>query len=220
MDKSLDVLCFNGKLKYEETAREEQEEGFEENLLSGWDYYNKYALVQRKFHFVCVVIRLYRREFLINNNLYFENDIIHEDNLWLPKVMYYAQFVSVIPDSLYVYRIRKGSKMQFTSFKQIEDTIRVANMLSDFFIPIKNIEKEKIYREIAGEYFSAFLPETYKLYTKKYQILKMLIIWKNYKEVSIYPRHRRIYFLLIKSPYLFRSFIRLERSFKFLLNRL
>lgn len=53
----------------------------------------------------------YRREFLINNDLYFEEGLIHEDELWAPKVFINAQSVHYIPSKLYVYRIHEGSIM-------------------------------------------------------------------------------------------------------------
>lgn len=213
-DKSVDVLCFNGKLTYEENGRVEQDKGFVDSNLSGWEYYNKYALAKRKFHFVCVVLRLYQREFLLKNSLFFEKGISHEDNLWIPKVLYYAQSVSVIPDSLYVYRIRKGSKMQTQSFKQVEDLITVANKLSDFFIPIKDIDKGQLYREIAGGYFGAFTSDNVKLFGNKDTEIKKRINWESFKEVSMYPRHKRIYLLISIEPSLFRLYIRFESIIK------
>ena len=211
---NLDILCFNGKLKYEVDGRVEQDAGFADSQLGGWEYYNKYALAKRKFHFVCVVLRLYRREFLLTNNLFFEKCISHEDNLWIPKVLYYAQLVSVIPESLYVYRIREGSKMQTRSFKQIEDTIAVANKLSAFFIPIVGLDKRQLYREIAGEYFGAFVSGNIALFGNQDIVIKKQINWANFKDVSIYPRHRRIYVLLSLSPHMFRAYNWLEKKIK------
>jgi len=211
---SLDVLCFNGKLIYEADGRVEQDASFVDGSLSGWEYYNKYALAKRKFHFVCVVLRLYRREFLLANNLFFEKGISHEDNLWIPIVLYYAQSVSVIPESLYVYRIREGSKMQTHSFKQIEDIITVADKLSAFFIPIVGLDKRQLYREIAGEYFGAFMSGNIELFGNQDIVIKKQINWANFKEVSIYPRHRLIYVLLSLSPHLFRAYNWLEKKVK------
>ncbi len=210
-----DILCFNGKLRYEATGKEEQDQGVEEDHLTGWEYYNKYALVSTKFHFVCVVLRLYKRQFLLDHSLYFEAGIAHEDNLWIPQVMYYAKSVSVLPNVLYVYRIREGSKMQTIAFDKLTDIIQVANKLSDFFIPKTNIDKLVVYREIAGEYFSVFMPDKAKRYSKKEtKKLQALIHWDNYKRVSVYPRHQRIYRLLNISPMLFHWYLKIEKLIK------
>lgn len=205
-----DLVCFNGRRYFEDGTTEEPDTGIEENNLTGWEYYNKYALVSRKFHFVCTVLRIYRRDFLLQHKLFFEEGILHEDNLFTPIACYYAKIVKVIPDCLYVYRIREGSIMQTINVQRLYDLITVANKLSDFFIPIKNIDKRQLYREIAGEYFGAYLPEKNKLYGNSDRIIKKLINWKNFKEVSVYTRHRRIYSLLSIHPVLFRLYIRLE----------
>lgn len=212
-----DLVCFNGRRVFEDGRTEEPDSGIEESLLKGWEYYNKYALVSRKFHFVCSVLRLYRREYLLENNLLFEEGIYHEDNLFTPLACYYAQTVKVIPDSLYIYRIRKGSITQSANVQRLYDMIRVANKLSAFFIPITGIVKTQLYREIAGEYFGVFMPEKLKLYANQDITIRNLINWNSFKKVSIYPRHRRIYMLLSLSPHLFRVYIWLEKRIKYIL---
>ena len=51
----------------------------------------------------------YRRDFLLSNDLTFENGLIYEDELWVPKVLIAAQTVRYIPEKLYLYRVRPGS---------------------------------------------------------------------------------------------------------------
>lgn len=213
-DKPVDILCFNGKLTYEKDGRVEQDKGFVDSNLSGWEYYNKYALSKRKFHFVCVVLRIYRREFLLKNSLFFEKGISHEDNLWIPKVMYYAQSVDVISESMYVYRIREGSKMQTQSFKQVEDTITVANKLSAFFIPLTGIDKKQLYREIAGNYFRVLFPDLVALSGNRHKEIIKRINWLSFKSVCVYNRHRRLFFLYRIQPKLFNWYLSFEEFLK------
>jgi len=205
-----DMVCFNGRRYFEDGSTEKPDSGIEEIQLSGWEYYNKYALVSRKFHFVCTVLRLYRREYLLENKLFFEEGIYHEDNLFTPLACYYAQTVKVIPYCLYIYRIRKGSITQTLNVQRLFDMITVANKLSEFFIPIRDIDKRQLYREIAGEYFGAFTSDIVKLYGNKDAEIKKQINWESFKELSIYPRHRRIYVLLKIQPILFRLYLKLE----------
>jgi len=209
-----DLVCFNGRRAFEDGKTEMPDSGIVENNLTGWDYYNKYALVSRKFHFVCTVLRMYKRKFLIKNNLLFNEGILHEDNHFTPIICYFAQSVRVIPDILYIYRIRKGSIMQSQNVQRLFDMIKVANKLSSFFIPIQNIEKQQLYREIAGEYFAAYLSENKKIYGNNDNTIKKLINWKNFRTVCIYPRHKLIYFLLYFHPTLFRTYIKIEKNRK------
>ena len=212
-----DLLCFNGRRCFEDGTTEEPDSGIEESQLTGWEYYNKYALLPRKFHFVCTVLRLYRREYLLKNNLLFEEGIYHEDNLFTPLACYFAKSVKVIPDILYVYRIREGSITQTANVQRLFDVITVANKLSNFFIPIRDIDKSQLYREIAGEYFGAFTSDNVKLFGNNDAEIKKWINWENFKIVSVYPRHWRIYILLNLQPLLFRMYISLELLLKYLI---
>jgi len=209
-----DLVCFNGRRVFEDGRTEEPDSGIEETQMTGWEYYNKYALLPRKFHFVCSVLRLYCREYILKNNLFFEEGIYHEDNLFTPLAYYYAQTVKVIPDCLYVYRIRKGSIMQTTNAQRLLDLITVANKLSDFFILIRDIDKSQLYREVAGEYFGAFTSNNVKLFGNQDAEIKKRINWESFKVVSVYPRHRRIYALLRIQPDLFRLYLKLESYIK------
>ena len=213
-----DLLWFNGRRVFEDGRNEDPDSGIEEAQLTGWEYYNKYALVSRKFHFVCSVLRLYRREYLLQNNLFFEEGIYHEDNLFTPLACYYAQTVKVIPDCLYIYRIREGSITQTPKLKRLYDMLIVANKLSAFFIPIEGLDKRQLYREIAGEYFGAFMSDNIALFGNQDAAIQKQINWANFKEVSIYPRHRLIYKLLSLSPGIFRAYILAEKEIKSLFN--
>jgi glycosyltransferase involved in cell wall biosynthesis len=209
-----DIICFNGRRYFEDGSLEVPDEGITESNLSGWDYYNKYALKPRKFHFVCTVLRIYRRDFLLQYQLFFEEGIYHEDNLFTPIACYYAKSVKVIPDILYVYRIRANSITQNFDSKRILDIVKVANKLAEFFIPINNLDKTTVYREIAGEYFKGFMPEEIKKYGNHDQALKKLINWDDFRMVAVYPRHKIIYRLLKIHPVIFRVYLKLESKAK------
>jgi glycosyltransferase involved in cell wall biosynthesis len=209
-----DIICFNGRRYFEDGSLEVPDEGITESNLSGWDYYNQYALKPRKFHFVCTVLRIYRREFLLQYQLFFEEGIYHEDNLFTPIACYYAKSVKVIPDILYVYRIRANSITQNFDSKRILDIVKVANKLAEFFIPINNLDKTTVYREIAGEYFIGFSLEVIKKHPNNNKELKKLINWDDFRMVATYPRHKIIYRLLKIHPALFRVYLKLESKAK------
>jgi len=148
-----DFIWFSGKVFFDD------DKSFREQQISGWDYYNKYALIPRRFHFVTTVLRLYKREFLTENKLFFREGIYHEDNLFTPICCYYAENVKVIPDILYFYRIRQGSITQnensAATSKRTKDTILIINELIDFF-ENKNINKKIIERQNAMWVLNAF----------------------------------------------------------------
>ena len=70
------------------------------------------TLLKNSGNFVATVwISAYRRTYLIENELFFENGLIHEDELWVPKVYLRAGSIRYIPERIYHYRIHPGSIM-------------------------------------------------------------------------------------------------------------
>ena len=68
-------------------------------------------IVDHKRFAVTAWLRACRREYLIENGLFFRKGLIHEDELWTPIVMTNASKVLYIPCEAYCYRIRSGSIM-------------------------------------------------------------------------------------------------------------
>ena len=199
---------------FEDGTVEIPDSGIEEGNLTGWEYYGKYALSKRNFHFVCVVLRIYRREFLLADGLFFEEGIYHEDNLFTPIVCYYAASVKVIPDILYIYRIRQGSITQSINSKRILDTIHVTNRLAKFFIQKDNIDKRAVFKILASDYINFFSEEIFNLYGDKDKEISELVDFEMFRKTAVSPRHRFLYYLIKVSPTLFRAYSKLVKKLR------
>lgn len=186
-----DVFCFSGRRFFESTGRfNSADKLLEKQYDSGMAYYNDNALLPRDFAFVCVVLRVYNRAFLLRENLYFDPDVSFEDNLWVPIVLFYAKSIRVIPKSLYVYRVRAGSKMQEVSLKRKRDMLTVANRLASFFTLKTGFDKTTIYRAITHHYQVVFLNAS----KEDKKELRRLCDWRLYRKVSRTKlRHRLNY---------------------------
>ena len=197
-----DLLCFNGRRYIEGRNQYEESDNLQcEEEITGWDYYCRHALEHRNFAFVCVVLRCYRRQYLVDNNLWFKEGIYHEDNLFTPYACYYAQKVKVISDVLYDYRVRESSIMTTRSLKHWKDIIGIANELSNFFVSKDGVKKKTIYQALTHHYQSAFCHVT----PKEDKELLPLVNWKLYRAVSrTKPRHKVQFMALCISPRLFR----------------
>lgn len=200
-----DLLCFNGRRFFEMDRKYENADHLEPAVNeSGWEYYSQNALCHRNFAFVCVVLRCYRRSYLLGHGLRFKTGIYHEDNLFTPLACYYADKVKVIPNVLYDYRVRESSIMTSRSLKHWKDIIGTANELAGFFIPKENLEKKTIYQALTHHYQMAFANVT----PVEDKSLLPLVNWSYYKTVSrTKPRHRILYLAIRISPRLFRSMI-------------
>lgn len=201
-----DLLCFNGQRFHEETGAYETADSLTpESYLSGWDYFTNNALKQRDFAFVCVVLRCYKRTYLLAHDLWFKPGIYHEDNLFTPLACYHAGKVKVIPDILYDYRVRASSIMTTRSLKHWQDVVGIANELAAFFVPKESIEKRTVYQLLTHHYQMAFS----QLTPAEDKDLLPLVDWKSYRAVSrTKPRHRLLYAALRVSPRLFRAVLK------------
>ena len=125
-----DVIYFNAKLFNEEKQRFGREVDIPElKRMDGQSYFMVICDKPRNLPFVCVCGGLYKRSFLIENNLYNEPGIYHEDNYFTPQVLIAAKDVSSINEYVYAYRVRKGSITAHVTEKHIKDMLFVARSL-------------------------------------------------------------------------------------------
>lgn len=75
---------------------------------------------------------IFRKEFLIQNNLYFREGLFHEDTEFTPRCLYLSKRIGTISKSLYEYRIRNNSIMSTINPKRAFDCIDVALSLIEF----------------------------------------------------------------------------------------
>ncbi len=199
-----DILCFGGAVYENDNDYYNQPELLcDEEFADGWSFYCKHACENRQLTVHMVPNKCYRRDFLLQNDMWFYPGILHEDNIFVPLVYYHAKRVTQkrISTPIYYYRIRPYSTMTTKSKKRTIDTVFVANYLSDYFIPIPNIEKTAIYRIINDRYLSSLRGSNLKIDKE----LKRLIKWECFRKVSrTKSRHRVLFFLARVSPPLLR----------------
>lgn len=203
-----DVICFNAK-KYLEKTKEYKENKtlWMDGVLKGWDYFNKVRLIPSEIHFVCIWQRAYRRVFLEENNLCFVDGIRRaEDDLFTTMVMYYAQTLKVINDCVYVYRVRDNSITTTVDINRWYDSLKVQEIMADFFIPIQGVDKTAIYRVLASNYINQFSSKTKALYGNHDKELQERINWDCFKKVCVTSRHKLLYRLIRINPLLFRFY--------------
>lgn len=187
-----DLLCFSGRRFLESDGQYHLPDRLERrHYLSGMDYYNENALVHRDFAFVCVVLRLYNRLFLMEKSLRFKEGILHEDDLFTPLACYYARNVSVIDNCLYNYRVRANSITTTSSLKRVVDLMSTANELASFFISKEGFDKTVSYCSITHHYQVAFseMPAAAK---KK---IRRMCDWRLYRKVSRTKLRHRVNYL-------------------------
>ena len=176
-----DMLCFSGRRFFEATDSFNPSDVLtEKTYLSGMDYYNENALLPRDFAFVCVVLRAYKRSFLVENALRFKEGVFHEDNLFTPLACYHAKKIRVVNACLYNYRVRDNSITTTDDLKRLSDLMGIANDLAAFFTAKQGFDKTVVYRAVTHHYQVAF-ERASKTEIKE---LSRLCDWQLYRTVS------------------------------------
>lgn len=130
-----------------------------------------------------VVDDIYKREFLIKNNLWFNEDIVHEDSEFTPMVYIKAQRVKYIDRAFYFYRQRTGSIMNKVSEKSI---VSLEKICEKFFNEYKNLDSKLGKETLAKLILSFYSVVIYKRYNGAGD-------WKR-----VHKRYKEIYKELIK----------------------
>ena len=193
-----DLICFSGRKWYQDTQMYEVADELQPaTYTTGWEYYNENALQSRRFPFVCAVLRLYRRDFLMGKKLYFTKGIYHEDNMFTPYVCLHAQATKVVNESIYVYRIRKGSITTQPKLKNIQDKLWIANEQAHFFLNQSDISKTIVCRAITHLYHNVFDHSRYMTSQNRLVLLRE-IDWKAYYGVTRTKLRHKIYYIAMR----------------------
>lgn len=108
-----------------------------------------------------VVDDIYKRDFLIKNNLWFNEEIVHEDSEFTPLVYLKAKKVRYIDRAFYFYRQRTGSIMNKVSEKSM---VSLEKICEKFFEEYKNIDSKMGKETLAKLILSFYSVVIYKRY--------------------------------------------------------
>lgn len=154
LNNSPDILFFEADTIFE----------IESDVLKKEQYYrnNKYGcglgttilekLMENKEYFSSSCMYVLKREYLIDSNIRFIENIVHEDNAFTLCMFANAQRIVHLHESLYLRRVRAGSITQIKEgIKNIEGMIECIKYIGEKSRITENICKKKLYyREQVG----------------------------------------------------------------------
>ncbi|MBR1797350.1 MAG: glycosyltransferase [Clostridiales bacterium] len=114
-DVDVDVIMWDGELIDEaghcKDGRERDyfsHKGIDDCIMSGQEYLMRQLEACKDFPTV-VWLGAYKKDYLIDNELFFKNKLHHEDDLWVPMVLINSKLVKYVSGRLYLYRIHSDS---------------------------------------------------------------------------------------------------------------
>ena len=161
--------------------------------------------------YVVVWLSIYNRSFLIDNNLFFKEGILHEDELFTNKLLLKLDNILLCDEEIYGYRQRKGSIMNQMNEKRINDIYYVCLELNKEFKSIKDDELRKCMINYISE--SAFnVSKNRKVKDIPNEIKKLILTGlndsKKLKEAKLLCFNERLYYFFIKVIYRIRIIIK------------
>ena len=118
-----------------------------DKIFSGKEFLN--ISVNENAYLSSACLSLYKREFLLENELVFQPDILHEDELFTIQALLVAERVKYYPANFLKRRLRSNSILNTTnSRKKIEDLLFITNRLVDLAGKCSSPTSKTIWKQI------------------------------------------------------------------------
>lgn len=168
-ERQLDILFFDGCAIFENNELEECYSKYKtmykknincEKTLTGFDMFAK--LVSSNNYIASQCLYIFDKKLIVENDIRFKENSIHEDNLFTFKLLLSASKVAYINETLFIRRVREGSTM--TKVKTFDNFLGylVCIMEMTDFLESLNIKDNKT----LIEYLDKFIQNTINLYGK------------------------------------------------------
>ena len=130
---NLDFVIADFEYDYEDKSKNyriQRIDKIKNKVMNGREFYD--LGIKTKSIMSIVVNKLYKRDFLIENNIWFLENVIYEDMEFTPKVYYLADKVKYIDEVIYAYRQREGSITSNININNLDSYLIVAESLNQF----------------------------------------------------------------------------------------
>ena len=130
----VDLIGFNHILTYEDNSKIEiNRETYNSIPISGEQLFNE--LIRCNSYQVASCFHLYNREFLLKNNLFFIEGLLHEDIAFTPFVYLKAERAIALNINGYYYRQRISSISNTFTIKHAMDLLQILKLLIKDVLP-------------------------------------------------------------------------------------
>lgn len=129
----LDFVVADFEYDYEEKVKNyriKRSQAIKNKIMIGRDFYD--LGIKTKSIMSVVWNKLYKKEFLEKNNLFFYEGIFYEDMEFTPRAYYLAKRVKYVDEVIIMYRQREGSITSNINAEKLDSYLAVAESLNQF----------------------------------------------------------------------------------------
>ena len=187
------MACFNS-LEYirQEGIIKRYDDVFYENehgVLDKLEYYKKVVRIGNLQESACT--KIFNREFLITNNLFFQDEILGEDTEWMFRVLRKINKVVVLSTPLFIYRYaREGSITNSISSKNVTDLVKIISQSVEYYEKHPNHELKEYELGHCSYLWFIAISMFSKLPTKEQKNVRCLI--KKYSYLTMYAMSSKV----------------------------
>ena len=148
--------------------------------------------------------RLVLREFIVNNKLYFEEGLIHEDTLWNFQLLPLIKSVTIVHDVTYRYRVRGNSLQTGHDFeKHFRADSYIVGRMAEIMFALRTLKYNKyVYNFIEQEKWrhlnDCYLSGNMHLVRQLYTICREKPHYAPWKAILLFGYHEGILRKIIK----------------------
>lgn len=84
--------------------------------------------------------KLVKKDFILNNNLYFDEKILHEDDVWSFKIKHLRPHYATCSETTYAYRVRQQSIMTSITWTHVYSRIKIPFLLYDYLLSHNSLQ--------------------------------------------------------------------------------
>ena len=132
---------------------------------------------------------IYRRSFLLENNLFFIEGVVYEDNEFIPKTFFKAQKISYIDIPVYYCFVRESSTTRSFTREKCLDLLCVATKICEYK---QEFVSDANWMKFFNMYIKSIL-HTYLFYCVKFKKEKALLLLKLFLNNSILQKEMQLY---------------------------
>ena len=204
MNNEPSIIYFGFYEEFEKTNQQNKMYGYvsEKNKLYSSKEFIISELKQRNLY-AAACFGIYKRDFIVNNQIFFKSGILHEDELWTPQVVMNAKTIYT-SDYIYYHYLRRANSItkKCNKTKNGIDMIKICKELENIFSQISDsLVKKYMDNHIAMLYMKGMSEG--KLYEKKkrkyidrFYPLKKACFMKDRIKAVIFAVNLRLYYIL------------------------
>lgn len=130
--------------------------------------------------------KLVKKDFILENDLFFEEGIYHEDNLWSFQLAIFANSMGLTDAVTYIYYINQGSISTSIKQKNIDDLVFVLSLIIDLSKKY-NIIKDVLCLEYIerNRFYVLSLPSTKNSWVKHFMAIRKISYCSTYNILKI-----------------------------------